>query len=138
MAWARWARGRSPFLPIVSGGVLRQPQVPVTLPTYDEVVGRGSVTDGNYNDHLLGLLDPDAVNVLAVHAEVEGIHASAMFESFLDRAAALGATFTSLGDLVRAEPVTEVAGMVQRNLPGRDGPVACQASTPLENSGTVP
>ncbi len=134
-------RGRSLFLPMVNGRVLRQPQVPVTLPTYDEVVGwggRGGVTDRNYNDHLLRLLDPASINVLAVHAEVEGIHASAMFESFLDRAAAMGALLVPLGELVREQTVTDVGKLVQRNLPTRDGPVACQESQPAETPGTAP
>ena len=134
-------RGQSLFLPMVNGRVLRQPQVPVTLPTYDEVVGCGGrrgVTDRNYNDHLLGLLEEDSINVLVVHAEVEGIHASAMFESFLDRAAAMGAAFVPLGDLVRAQTVTDVARIVQRSLPTRDGPVACQESQPAEAPGSAP
>ncbi len=133
-------RGHSVFLPMVNGTVLRQPQVPVTLPTYDEVVGwggHGGVTDDNYNDYMIGLLQEDSTNVLAIHAEVEGIHASAMFESFLDRATAMGVEFVPLGELVRAQAVTEVGTLVQRELPTRDGPVACQQAQPAETPETA-
>jgi undecaprenyl phosphate-alpha-L-ara4FN deformylase len=46
-------RGRSIFYPVVAGKTLSQPQVPVTLPTYDEVVGNGDVDAHNYNDYML-------------------------------------------------------------------------------------
>jgi len=46
-------RGYSIFTPQLGVDVLRQPQVPTTLPTYDEIVGKEGVTAENYNDHLL-------------------------------------------------------------------------------------
>ncbi len=40
LAWAADVRGRAPFLPVVDGREFRVPQMPVTLPTLDELVGR--------------------------------------------------------------------------------------------------
>jgi peptidoglycan/xylan/chitin deacetylase (PgdA/CDA1 family) len=51
-------RGESIFLPRVRGETLQRPQIPVTLPTYDEWIGRDGVTDANYNERLLARLDP--------------------------------------------------------------------------------
>ncbi|MGB2863784.1 MAG: polysaccharide deacetylase family protein [Sedimentisphaerales bacterium] len=75
-------RGHSIFQPIVSGTQLTQPQIPVTLPTYDEVIGRNGITDSNYNDYLVSLLGQERLNVLTIHAEVEGIAYLEMFHLF--------------------------------------------------------
>ncbi len=75
-------RGGSVFVPAVAGRALA-PQIPVTLPTYDEVIGRDGVTDANYNDWLLGQMQPGRLNVLTVHAEVEGRVCAALFDGFL-------------------------------------------------------
>lgn len=118
-------RGGRVFGPQVGGRVLRQVQVPVTLPTYDEAVGR-AVPAAGFNEWLLERLDKDRLNVLAVHAEVEGMACAAMFGRFLDLAAARGARFCTLGRIAagaRAEPGRIQAGEIQ----GREGPVACLA-----------
>ena len=63
-------RGDRIFRPVVDGRVLDQVQVPVSLPTYDEVVGR-EVSAAAYNGFLLDRIRDDRLNVLAIHAEVE-------------------------------------------------------------------
>jgi undecaprenyl phosphate-alpha-L-ara4FN deformylase len=120
-------RGQSLFRPVVGSQALRQPQVPVTLPTYDEVIGRDGITPACYNDYLISLMDPIQCNVLTVHAEVEGMTCAPMFADFLTRARARGARFMPLGDLLAQVPVIHPAGMVARAIRGREGWVACQA-----------
>lgn len=122
-------RGESIFLPVVGGDELVQPQVPVTLPTYDEIVGRNGVTDGNYNEYMLSLLDPGKLNVLTVHAEVEGIVCAPMFEDFLSKAVSRGAAFVPLGQL--PEDISELSGsvVVPKEVPGRESWMACQATS---------
>lgn len=120
-------RGQTLFRPVVENAELPQPQVPVTLPTYDEIVGRNGVSNRNYNDHLLSLLRPGELNVLTIHAEVEGIVCAAMFEDFLSKAVARGVTFVPLGQLL--EESAEIGGsvVVPKETPGREGWMACQA-----------
>jgi undecaprenyl phosphate-alpha-L-ara4FN deformylase len=120
-------RGESIFRPVAGGRELLQPQVPVTLPTYDEVVGRNGVTDGNYNDYMLGLLDPVKLNVLTVHAEVEGIACLEMFEQFVRRACSKGICFVPLRVLLEEYPHSDPAAIVAREIPGRQGWVCCQS-----------
>lgn len=119
-------RGDSVFRPVVGGRALSQPQIPVTLPTYDEVIGRDGVSNGNYNDHMLALLRCDKLNVLTIHAEVEGIICLEMFDRFVQKAQSEGHQFVPLGDLLRESPPLATARIAAREVHGREGWVACQ------------
>jgi undecaprenyl phosphate-alpha-L-ara4FN deformylase len=119
-------RGDSIFRPVVDGRELAQPQIPVTLPTYDEVIGRNGMSNDNYNDYLLGLLRPGKLNVLTIHAEVEGIVCLHMFERFLDKALSQGHQFVSLGVLLHDAASIGTARLEAGVIPGREGWVACQ------------
>ena len=120
-------RGRSPFYPLVDGHRLEQLQIPVTLPTYDEAVGRDGVTDANYNDHQISLLRENEVNVLTIHAEAEGGRCSAMFEEYLDRVLALGYRVVPLGVIAEEVASTAPVGRMElRPFPGREGVLAVQ------------
>jgi undecaprenyl phosphate-alpha-L-ara4FN deformylase len=121
-------RGSSVFCPMVEGRGGGQPQVPVTLPTYDEVVGRTGVTAATYNELLLGQLKSDELNVLTVHAEVEGLVCRNMFRDFIRRAKALGANFVSLGGLVPPPDAIPVCRLEKGNVAGREGWVAVQGA----------
>lgn len=122
-------RGTSVFLPEVDGQVLDRPQVPVTLPTYDELIGRDGVDDSNYNQRLLARLDTARLNVLTIHAEVEGVARRELFEDFLVRAHAAGWEFVPLSELIPSAGELPVARVVQDLVPGREGQVACQGPT---------
>ncbi|MCD6394392.1 MAG: 4-deoxy-4-formamido-L-arabinose-phosphoundecaprenol deformylase [Planctomycetes bacterium] len=124
-------RGETIFRPVVSGSEIEQPQIPVTLPTYDEVVGRDRISNDNYNEYLLSLLDPERLNVLAIHAEVEGITCMDMFEEFVKLVQSRGGQFVPLGDLLRTECRTEPVGVVADYVEGRDGWVSCQGTASL-------
>lgn len=78
-------RGKSIFRPLLNGQPCT-PQIPVTLPTYDELIGRNGVSNENYNNVLLDMIKKQQLNVLTIHAEVEGIVCSEMFNEFLTRA----------------------------------------------------
>ncbi|HUT46194.1 MAG TPA: 4-deoxy-4-formamido-L-arabinose-phosphoundecaprenol deformylase [Sedimentisphaerales bacterium] len=120
-------RGKSIFRPIAGDCELLQPQVPVTLPTYDEVVGRNGVTDSNYNDYMLSLLDPAKLNVLTVHAEVEGIACLEMFGQFVRKACSKDFSFVPLRVLLEEYPQSDPAAIVAREIPGRQGWICCQS-----------
>jgi undecaprenyl phosphate-alpha-L-ara4FN deformylase len=119
-------RGREIFYPVVGGEALSQPQIPVTLPTYDEVVGKGGISDANFNDHMLSLLKPSSLNVLTIHAEVEGIAKFELFDDFLKKAKAQNISFVPLGRLLDDSPSTTRAAIISRTIPGREGWLAYQ------------
>lgn len=119
-------RGQSVFLPVVNGKELSQPQIPTTLPTYDEIIGHRGITDKNYNDYMLSLLATDRLNALTIHAEVEGMACAKMFDSFLKTARKSGICFAPLGALLENRSVTDRATITRREIPGRDGWVSCQ------------
>jgi len=120
-------RGDHIFRPLARGLVCA-PQIPVTLPTYDELVGRDGVTDENYNDVLLGLVRPDRLNVLTIHAEVEGCSRSALFDAFLRQARARGIECLPLRELLPAGQVFSTGHIVAAGIPGREGAACWQAS----------
>jgi undecaprenyl phosphate-alpha-L-ara4FN deformylase len=118
-------RGRSLFRPVVSGRPLGPVQVPVTLPTYDELVGPRCTPDCFWKI-LLGAIRQDRLNVLTLHAEVEGISEMARFETFLDQAARRDLTFCPLGELIAPGEAVPECGLVRTHLPGREGWIAGQ------------
>lgn len=125
-------RGTSIFRPVVDNKELAQPQIPNTLPTYDEVIGQNGITNETYNDYMIGQLKPDALNVLTVHAEVEGIVCAQLFEEFLDKVLAQGGEFVPLGQLLpgdsEADKAIQKGRIVQQVIPGREGWVGVQTA----------
>ncbi len=119
-------RGDSIFYPLVEGKTSSQPQIPVTLPTYDELIGRNRVSDENYNQVLLDMFRPEKLNVLTIHAEVEGMARLGLFGRFLEEAALKGISFVPLGKLLDDSPEIDCAPIVPKSFPGREGWVACQ------------
>lgn len=119
-------RGESIFRPVVDGQPLEQLQIPVTLPTYDEILGRNGINNNNYNDHMLSLLKPDKLNVLTVHTEAEGGKCLAMFDDFLTRAKNQGWKFVPLGSLIDAPKNVPHGKIVPKSFPGREGWLGCQ------------
>ncbi len=120
-------RGDSIFIPVVNGQPLSTPQIPVTLPTYDEIIGQDGINDQNYNEHMLSLIKPDQLNVLTIHAEVEGISRRKLFERFLDLAKQQGIIFTSLNKLLPENQSELPHHTIElKSLPGREGTLCYQ------------
>ena len=122
-------RGRSPYRCAVNGQVLATPEIPTTLPTLDEVMGRRDLPDASaLVNFYLGLCKTDALNVHTIHAETEG---AGQLESFTALVRALkdrGANFVQLREVAsrldRAElPACEV---IRSTLRGRAGWVSAQ------------
>jgi undecaprenyl phosphate-alpha-L-ara4FN deformylase len=123
-------RGEDIFYPQASGKILQTPQVPTTLPTYDELIGQQGVTEENYNEHLLSALHPDRLNILTIHAEVEGIVHKAMFADFIKIAKERGYSFVPLGEIVCEEKKGNmvIASIQEQIIPGREGWISVQHS----------
>ncbi len=120
-------RGTGVFVPAAGEGIHSQPQVPVTLPTYDELIGRNGITDQVYNDYVLSLLEADRLNVLTIHAEVEGIARLGLFERFLSLLERNRVRSVTLGALARADDPPPAGAICPGTVPGREGWVAVQA-----------
>lgn len=119
-------RGTAPFYPVIDRHCYGHPQIPTTLPTYDELVGR-QCTPETYNDHLLSLIQPGRFNVLTIHAEAEGILCLNLFDDFLAQAGHKGIGFAPLGDVYADAPEIETSCMTQVTAAGREGWISCQA-----------
>lgn len=120
-------RGRSVFIP-AAGGREYAAQVPTTMPTYDELIGRDGVNDENYNARILDYVRSDELNVLTVHAEVEGIVCARMFDEFLASCRERGIDLSRMRDLPQLADVDKQDFIAQAPVAGRDGEVCWQRS----------
>lgn len=120
-------RGRSVFRP-ASPGRRHAPQVPTTMPTYDEMIGRDGTDNGNYNERLLAHASADTLNVLAIHAEVEGNVCADLFDAFVATCRQNAIDLVPLRALPElAAPLAE-DGIAQAPVAGREGDVCWQRS----------
>lgn len=121
-------RGSHVFLPILEKNKLGLPQVPVTLPTYDEIIGRNGLSHATYNPFLLSLIKPGQLNVLTIHAEAEGLYCRDLFEAFIKQAVAQNISILPLGHLLAKFPPEDQCRVIQKEIRGRQGKVAFQSS----------
>jgi undecaprenyl phosphate-alpha-L-ara4FN deformylase len=114
-------RGHSLFRPLLADGQPGTPQIPVDLPTFDEVVGL-QIGPEAFNDYLLGQFKADHLNVYTVHAEVEGIVMAGQFRQLLSQASLKGVEFQPLGELLPPSLRSISQGhLVRGALAGREG-----------------
>lgn len=120
-------RGDSIFQPVINGQRCAT-QVPVTLPTYDEVIGRNGINNANFNEFLLEQIRPGKLNVLTIHAEVEGIVCAGLFENFLHIAKQRNIHFIPLCGLLETEQTIPTGHVQLGQLSGREGTMCLQAA----------
>jgi undecaprenyl phosphate-alpha-L-ara4FN deformylase len=125
-------RGSRPYRPAVGGCVFRAPELPTTLPTLDETYGVVGRDPAVLADDLVGRLRPEALEVLTIHAELEGGSHRDALDAFLSRAVAR-VRFVRLCDEadaldVATLPICEVR---DGSVPGRPLPVAVQQAPSL-------
>jgi peptidoglycan/xylan/chitin deacetylase (PgdA/CDA1 family) len=124
------ARGTHPFFPTIGGRVFRTLEIPSTLPTLDELMGRPEFPDSAIPGHLLRLLDGARLNVFTLHAEIEGMGRRSILRGFLGACRDAGVELVRLDGEARrllsdraAIPVCE---QVMAPVEGRSGLVATQ------------
>ncbi len=130
LLYAGDARGQQPFFPRVQGIVYQTMQIPTTLPTLDELLGRPEYPENRLIDHYLSLLQPDSLNVLTIHAELEGMKNLPLFRSLLNRIQELGIQIIKLEDraknLLQNPSAIPVCDLVSGSVDGRSGTIALQ------------
>ena len=132
LQYASDTRGGPAFFPQLAGGPSRCPQLPTTLPTFDELLGLNGVDESNIADTVFELSTASAeqrLQVFTLHAELEGMLLLDAFEALLLKWRNAGALVTRMAAIHamamdRPLPTREV---IQGEIPGRSGLLAVQA-----------
>jgi undecaprenyl phosphate-alpha-L-ara4FN deformylase len=133
LRYASDTRGGPAFLPLLAGGASTCPQLPTTLPTFDELLGLDGVDESNIAaalfDRSAAAADP-TLQVFTLHAELEGMRLLDTFEALLLKWQNAGAMVTRMAEihsLVMQRPLPTRA-VIEGEIPGRSGLLAVQAS----------
>ena len=118
LRYASDTRGGAPFFPVLAQGISSCPQLPTTLPTFDEILGLDGVYESSIADAVFRLSAAAAVvapveslQVFTLHAELEGMLLLDAFESLLLKWRESGAS------IMRMAKIHELA--MRRPLPAR-------------------
>jgi peptidoglycan/xylan/chitin deacetylase (PgdA/CDA1 family) len=133
LRYASDTRGGPPFLPALAHGTSACPQLPTTLPTFDEILGVGGVDESSIADAVFRLsadaAAEDGLQVFTLHAELEGMLLLDAFESLLVKWRQSGAAITRMAKIHEAamrRPLPTRA-VVMGEVAGRSGVLAVQA-----------
>ena len=137
LRYASDTRGGPPFYPLLPQGVSTCPQLPTTLPTFDEILGVDGVDESSIADSVFRLSAGAAqagaggpgLQVFTLHAELEGMLLLDAFESLLVKWREAGAS------IVRMDKIHELAtrgplptrAVIMGEIAGRSGLLAVQA-----------
>ncbi len=99
MLYASDCRGKYPFFPKIGGRVFKTLQIPTTLPTLDELLGR--IPMEKVSDVYLKEMEKAEFSVMTVHAELEGMKYMEWFDNFLTKVSELKIELFSLEALAR-------------------------------------
>jgi len=128
--YASDTRGTGPFMPRLADGRLAVPQLPTTLPTFDELLGRDGWNPSNLHEALVRETRHGGDHVFTLHAELEGGQLAPTFERLLDAWHAAGAEFVSLGQYAASLDLSQLPQMRvgQGRVEGRAGTLAVQGA----------
>ena len=132
LLYASDTRGTGPYFPKVGGRIFQTVEIPTTLPTLDELMGRPEFPDDRLVRHYDSLLCEDRVNVFTLHAEIEGMGRRGIFRELLSAWVQRDVSFIRLDEYARealahrsSVPVCE---QVMATIDGRSGLVATQGA----------
>jgi peptidoglycan/xylan/chitin deacetylase (PgdA/CDA1 family) len=139
--YASDTRGRTPFWPLLADGGSSCLQLPTTLPTFDELLGRDGIDESNiaqavYERSLAQAGGADhgdgQPQVFTLHAELEGMRLLGAFEALLQKWRAAGAQISGMGTL-HARSLAQKwprQAVIRGEVSGRSGLLALQAPAP--------
>lgn len=132
LAYASDTRGTHPFLPVMEGHPFAVPQLPTTLPTLDELLGRDGVDDQQVHERIVALSCPLPVHghVYTLHAELEGMKLLPVMEKLLQTWQGKGIEVGSLAALHNRLHTTLLPRhhVVWGSVAGRSGVLARQGA----------
>lgn len=126
--YASDARGVSPFVPVAGGMEVPVPQLPTTLPTLDELIGREDLGGIDPVEHLLALTQHGGDQVFTLHAELEGGAYLEGFERLLRAWRSRGFNLTDLGSYAQTLDIPRLprCEILSGTVAGRSGTLALQ------------
>lgn len=129
--YASDCRGRSPFRAASARGARRTIQIPATLPTLDELIGLPGMSDASIAQRLSLGLDPQGLNVLTLHTEIEGRHHAPTILALLRHWSDEGWTFETLGETAARALRTDLplCAMTRGTVEGRAGWLSVQGGS---------
>jgi undecaprenyl phosphate-alpha-L-ara4FN deformylase len=123
-------RGMQPFFPRVASTTFKTLQIPTTLPTLDELLGRPEFPLTHLTDYYCSLLKSDVPNIFTTHAEIEGMQHLNWFREFLQKIKAQNVKIVLMQEIAQnylASPHTiPVCELIQGSVDGRSGTLAVQ------------
>ena len=137
LRYASDTRGGPPFFPVLAQGTSSCPQLPTTLPTFDEVLGVDGVDESTIAEAVFRLSaaaeaqPSDNLQVFTLHAELEGMRLLDAFESLLVKWRESGASITRMATIherAMQRPLP-VRAVVMGEVAGRSGLLAVQADS---------
>jgi len=132
LLYASDARGTHPFIPRCGGTVYKTLQIPTTLPTLDELLGRPEYPEDRIAGYYLSLLVPNKLNVLTIHAELEGMRQISLFKSLLEQVRERRIQVKRLDELaanlVNNPSPLPVNDLISGTVDGRSGMLAVQVA----------
>jgi peptidoglycan/xylan/chitin deacetylase (PgdA/CDA1 family) len=134
LLYASDTRGRTPFWPMLNGKRSTCPQLPTTLPTFDELLGRDGIEESTIAAAVFELSEKNAatsahqLQVFTLHAELEGMLLLNSCEALLRKWQAAGVVVTRMArihELALQMPLPDQTVMMGE-VPGRSGLLAIQ------------
>ncbi|QYZ67877.1 MAG: 4-deoxy-4-formamido-L-arabinose-phosphoundecaprenol deformylase [Gammaproteobacteria bacterium (ex Lamellibrachia satsuma)] len=100
LKYASDVRGKSAFYPVLQGVESKCPQIPTTLPTLDELIGRDGITEENVHEYIYAESQHILPNghVYTLHAELEGMQLLSTMEKLLVMWKGFEGTVQAVGD----------------------------------------
>ena len=128
--YASDTRGTHPFIPVWNAEVVLCPQLPTTLPTLDELLGRNGCTIGDAHERLLALTAqaPATGHVYTVRTDLEGQGLLPVFVKLLEGWKKQGYELVSLGGLLESIDASRLPRheLVRGRIEGRAGTLMLQ------------